>query len=93
MTHESEFSNTDGRKAAEEKRQAQARVIANTYARVFSSEDGKAVLKDLQTKFGHDRDRFTRANNFSTTGGAIIDGQCQVLREVEQAIKAGGGVI
>lgn len=90
MNHESEFdTSAKTRDEAEARRKVQANIISRTYARVFSTDDGKAVLEDLQKKFGHARDRFTKDNNFSTVGGAMIDGQCQVLREIEGAISTG----
>jgi len=89
MNHTPEFQGDDARKAAEAKRQAMAEAVAAAYARLFLSDDGKVVLEDLRRKFGHDRDRFTARNNYSTVGAAVVDGQCQVLREIELAIKTG----
>jgi len=90
MKHEPEFTDTQGRAAAEAKRQTEARVMACAYARLFSSDDGKIVLEDLRRKFGHSRPRFDRCeNHHSTVAAALIDGECTVLREIEMAVKAG----
>ena len=90
MDHTAEFSDTAAREAAERKRLQSARETACTYARVFSTDDGKAVLLDLQRKFGHDRPRFDlRDLRNALPAAALIDGQCAVLREIETAIKAG----
>jgi hypothetical protein len=52
------------------------------------------VLEDLRRKFGHTRPRFdARDKNHSTVTAALIDGQCTVLREIEQAVRAGGATI
>lgn len=90
LAHKPEFSDTATREAAERKRMQAANETARTYARVFSSDDGKAVLDDLRKKFGHDRPRFDlRDLRNALPQAALIDGQCSVLREIETAIKAG----
>lgn len=92
MKHELEFTDTSQRDAGEAKRRTLADATAKTYARLFGTEDGRAVLDDLRRKFGHSRPRFdVREKNPSTVTAALIDGQCSVLRELEQAIRAGGG--
>jgi beta-lactamase class D len=94
MNHESEFSDTVRRDAEETKRRAMADSTAKAYARLFLTDDGKVVLEDLHRKFGHARPRFdVRDRNHSTVTAALIDGQCWVLREIEQAIRAGGGTL
>lgn len=68
------------------------RETAAAYARLFSSDEGRRVLKDLQAKFGHSRPRFQRAApTFEPIRAALIDGECAVIREIENAILAGGG--
>lgn len=89
MTHDTEFQNREEREAAEKRRMQDAREMACIYAHVFSGDDGQRVLKDLQAKFSHARSRFTARSNYSVVGAATIDGQCDVLREIEQAIAAG----
>lgn len=92
MNHAPEFSDTSRREADEVKRRALAEVTARAYARVFVTDDGKHVLEDLRRKFGHDRARFdVRDKHQSSVVAAVIDGQCTVLREIETAIRAGGG--
>jgi hypothetical protein len=93
MKHDLEFTDTSKREEAERKRQENARVVACAYARLFKSEDGATVLKDLRAKFGHERPRFDLQDlRNSLPQAAVIDGQCAVLREIETAIRAGGGV-
>ena len=93
MKHDPEFSDTSRREAEETRRRAMAESTARAYARLFLTEDGKLVLEDLRRKFGHARPRFdVRDKNHSTVTAALIDGQCGVLREIEQAIRAGGVV-
>ena len=66
-----------------------ARELASVYARVFGSEDGARILADLRMKFGHHRPRFVFAGGrHDSVAAAKIDGQCDVLREIEEAIKA-----
>lgn len=94
ISHLPEFQNAATREAAEQKRKSLAREVACTYARVFTSADGKAVLEDLRAKFGHSRPRFdVRHDRHNALTAALIDGQCYVLREIENAIEAGGGKI
>jgi hypothetical protein len=94
MKHDPEFTDTTRQEADESRRRALAHSTAKAYARLFVSEDGKAVLEDLRRKFGHTRPRFdARDKNHSTVTAALIDGQCTVLCEIEQAVRAGGAVI
>jgi hypothetical protein len=94
MKHDPEFTDTAQRDADEARRRSTAEATAKAYARLFLSEDGKTVLEDLRRKFGHSRPRFdVRDKDHSTITAAIIDGQCGVLREIEQALRAGGGVV
>lgn len=94
MKHDPEFTDTDRRDAEEAKRRALADSTARAYARLFVTDDGKLVLEDLRRKFGHARPRFdARDRNHSTVTAALIDGQCTVLREIEQAVRAGGGAV
>jgi len=60
--------------------------LANVYRRVFGSEDGQRVLLDLTKKFGHTRPRFRLHQDSSAIDAAIIDGQCSVLKEIQDAI-------
>lgn len=59
------------------------------YFRLFSTPDGKKVLADLKAKFGEERPRFKRGGSTSIQDAGIIDGECNVLREIRQAIEAG----
>ena len=65
--------------------------MAVSYALTFASPHGQRVLADLRLKFGHERPRFPFANGNRPdhAKAAVIDGECNVLREIEAAIKAG----
>lgn len=63
------------------------RELAAAYVRTFETTDGKRVLADLLTKFDPLRPRFL--GHSDATAAAKIDGQCDVLREIQLAIKAG----
>lgn len=63
--------------------------VAMCYFRLFSTPDGKKVLADLKAKFGEERPRFKRGGSTAIQDAAIIDGECNVLREIRQAIEAG----
>lgn len=79
------------RKQREQKQKVLATETAKAYARLFHSADGKRVLADLRSKFGHERSRFDLGDpSPSPIRAAMIDGQCHVMREIEQACKAGG---
>jgi hypothetical protein len=94
MKHDPEFTDTTQRDADEAMRRSAADATAKAYARLFLSEDGRIVLEDLRRKFGHARPRFdVRDKDHSTITAAIIDGQCGVLREIEQAVRTGGGSV
>lgn len=63
---------------------------AGAYARVFlGTEDGKRVMEDLRLKFGHSRQRFPKGQRPDHVAAAVIDGECNVLREIEQAVALG----
>jgi predicted metal-dependent HD superfamily phosphohydrolase len=47
MKHDPEFTDTARHEADETRRRTLAHSTANAYARLFVSEDGKAVLEDL----------------------------------------------
>ena len=88
MNHEREFTTEDSSQLAAH--EALKRETAAAYARCFATPDGQRVLEDLRRKFGHERSRFSlHLPNQSTITAAIIDGQCSVLRELEQAVKLG----
>ena len=63
------------------------RELAGAYARTFRSPDGQRVLDDLLKKFHPDRPRFF--GHSDAIRAAHIDGQCDVLREIRQAMAAG----
>jgi hypothetical protein len=77
------------REDIEIKRTQAMRELANCYARVFGTEDGKRVLLDLQAKFSHKRPRFKIDSKSNSIDAALIDGQCNVLKEIEDAIEIG----
>lgn len=91
IEHDPEFR----REAPEVKPSGEPGSLAVAYAMTFSTQAGQRVLEDLRTKFAHTRPRFgikpgqPRADH---TLAAIIDGQCSVLREIEEAIKLGSSV-
>ncbi len=66
-----------------------ARDIAGAYARLFHGDDGGRVLADLRAKFSHSRPRFPKGERPDHSRAAVIDGECNVLREIEEAIKLG----
>jgi len=87
----SEFQSSHEQRAREvaERYRGLASEMAACYARVFAgTPDGKRVLADLQVKFSHDRPRFSGDRPNAITG-AVIDGQCAVLKEIESAVKLG----
>lgn len=66
--------------------------LAGKYARVFlATEDGKAVLADLRSKFGLKRLSFERGKPFKhdALAAAIRDGERGVMLEIENAILIG----
>lgn len=63
--------------------------LAAVYARVFGSEDGKRIMLDLVKKFGHSRPRFRLGEKTGIVDAALIDGQCSVLKEIQDAIALG----
>lgn len=66
------------------------RELAAAYTRLFDSADGKRVLADLMLKFDPLRPRFF--GHSDTHQAAKIDGQCDVLREIQRAIRAGSPI-
>lgn len=63
--------------------------LAEAYRATFTTDAGKRVLADLRAKFGHDRPRFVfngLGQDSPVTYAAKVDGQCDVLREIETAI-------
>lgn len=86
MKHDHEFPD----EAKDAKKKA-LDVLAADYVACFSTPSGKTVLADLRKKFGLDRRRFDpRASNPSATAAALIEGECNVLRDIEAALKHGG---
>ncbi len=76
-------------KQASAEKTAAVRALADSYAATFATPDGQKVLADLARKFGHHRPRFVAVNGrHDYIGAARIDGQCDVLREIEEALKA-----
>lgn len=74
------------------KPQAPDAELAKAYAAALNgTEEGRKVLRDLQRKFSHRRPRFFQ--NGTTVSAALIDGQCAVLREIEQAIQHGSKLL
>lgn len=87
MNHASEFSEPkqSGPTQAEKE-------LAATYARLFlGSDDGKRVLADLRGKFGVERLVFLRNDRgqVDVNGGLLREGERHVMKEIEEAIKAG----
>lgn len=68
-------------------REQRANEIARAFRRVFASPDGQTVLAELRAKFGN-RPRFS-GDNPNALRAAVIDGQAQVILEIESAIEAG----
>ncbi len=68
----------------------QAKELAAAYSRLFATDDGKRVLKDLMQVFDPLRPRFYEHSD--TIQAAKIDGQCDVLRGIQRAIAAGTSI-
>ena len=68
-----------------------ARELAAVYSRVFNTDDGKRILKDLAAKFNSDRSSFV-AGGFDTHKAAWFDGQAVVIREIREAVAAGSPI-
>jgi hypothetical protein len=84
MNHELEFH--DGKKEVDKA----ARELANVYARVFGSAEGRRVLADLFRKLDPAQPRFALDRPNSHTA-ARIEGRCDVWREIRNAVVVGGG--
>ena len=84
MNHDLEFHDGNAREADKA-----ARELANLYARVFSTPEGKRVLEDLYRKLDPAQPRFSleRPNSHSA---ARIEGRCDVWREIRNAMVVGG---
>jgi hypothetical protein len=84
MIHDPEFRpQTD-----HSRREAAADALAQHYRETFeANESGKVVWEDLQRKFSMHRSRFTSGG--STVTAALIDGECNVIREITNALKRG----
>lgn len=83
MKHDPEFSRPSPQRE-------EARDLSAAYCRLFTSEDGKRVLKDLLAKFPTDAPRFYGHSDMVTA--AKIDGRADVTREITQAIEAGSPI-
>jgi hypothetical protein len=85
MNHDLEFHEGNAKEVDKA-----ARELANLYARVFGSADGKRVLEDLFRKLDPAQPRFSpeRPNSHSA---ARIEGRCDVWREIRNAVIVGGG--
>lgn len=84
MMHEPEFRpQTD-----HSRREAALDAMAQHYTECFAkSESGRVVLEDLLIKFSPTRPRFTPGG--SSVTAALIDGECNVIREIQNALKRG----
>lgn len=80
MKHVPEFSPPPAKAAP-------SRDLAAAYSRLFASDDGQRVLKDLLAKFDPLRPRFL--GHSDAIQAAKIDGQCDVIREIREAMEAG----
>jgi hypothetical protein len=88
MQHERQFTDEAQERAQEAKKQ-----LATQYRTCFSTDSGKIVLADLKLKFSLDRRRFDpRERNPSATLAAIVEGECNVLRDILAAIAHGDRV-
>lgn len=65
------------------------REVGAYYAEAFGTPAGMKVLADLRAKFDHRRARYPLSERSDHTRAAVIDGQCSVLGEIEDAIEAG----
>lgn len=70
-------------------RQKEIQRITNAYHRLFNSEDGKAVLKNLRAYFRMDRPAFERGlghAQYDPLAAALRDGQREVLLFIEHKL-------
>lgn len=63
--------------------------VINAYHRVFESEDGQTVLKNLRAYFRYDRPAFERSLNhpYDSHAAAIRDGQREVILFIEHRLR------
>lgn len=86
MKHEPEFHKQP------ERDPRPAKELADCYARVFlGTDDGKRILADLRHNFGVGREVFTPGPHGRPDylSAAKIDGQRDVMRHVEDALRFG----
>ena len=81
---------TDQATALDIQREKERHRITNAYHRVFSSEDGQAVLRNLRAYFRMDRPAFERsiAHAYDPIAAALRDGQREVVLFIEHKLSA-----
>ncbi len=67
------------------RQKAKSRLIL-AYKRTFETEEGKAVLKDLNRMFATNEPAFRPAENYSPTIAAIRDGERTVILHIENIL-------
>jgi hypothetical protein len=88
IAHKPEFRDkTPQERAGDERRRR--REIGLYYAATFATPAGQKVLADLRLKFSHERPRFPLSEESDNIRAAVVDGQCSVLLEIEEAIREG----
>lgn len=72
----------------EAERQRELQRITNAYHRVFKSEDGQAVLRNLRAYFRVDRPAFERSltHPYDPISAALRDGQREVLLFIDHKL-------
>jgi hypothetical protein len=63
--------------------------VINAYHRVFASEDGQTVLKNLKAYFRYDRPAFERgiSHRYCPMAAALRDGQREVILFIEHRLR------
>ena len=90
--------NRTRKEAAEEKRKKRQILERHrdlVYAEVFGGPQGQEALADLKKRFAHDRPRFIineQTGQIDTLQAAIIDGEQNVMRWIDQRIETGGNL-
>lgn len=74
----------------EAERQRELQRITNAYHRVFKSEDGAMVLRNLRAYFRVDRPAFERTlhHPYDPIGAALRDGQREVILFIDHKLAA-----
>ena len=72
------------------RREKEAQCLVNSYHRVFGSDDGKAIIADLEKVFGMAMPAFLQKpdGGFDTHHAAKRDGQADIMRHIRAKLLA-----